>query len=244
MSSSAWNRWLGVGIASLLAALTVALTATGRLQLYINPGQAWFACGMAVLLLAGSIASFLLPLREEHEHDHGHEHGSPSRVGAAAAVAGGVVASIVAAAAVALPPATLSAEVAMDRDTGTPPLFAGADDVELGEVDTSDFGVGDWAAVFATATNPDRYLGAPITLTGFVTPGSDGSIDLSRLVITHCVIDAQPANLPIAGEEGSDLETGQWVEIAGQVGTDAAGSLVIDAATLTAIDEPEDPYEY
>lgn len=228
------SKYLGVGLASALSVLTIMLTVTGRLQLYINTSQAWFACGMAVLILLGSIAAIAIRPADHDDHDHG----SPSRAGAVAGVVGAAVASVVAIGALILPPATLSAELAMERDTGTPPLFAGADDVQLGVVDTSKFGVGDWSAVFATATNPERYAGQTVTLTGFMTDGS-----LSRLVITHCVVDAQTATLPLDGDV-SGLATGDWVEITGDVEVDSDGRLTIAATGITPIDEPEDPYEY
>ena len=229
-------KYLGVGLASALAVLTLMLTVTGRLQLYINTSQAWFACGMAVLILLGSVAA--VAIRPADEHDHDHDHGSASRAGAVAGVVGAGVATVVAVGALILPPATLSAELAMERDTGTPPLFAGADDVQLGVVDTSAFGVGDWSAVFATATNPERYAGETVTLTGFMTDGS-----LSRLVITHCVVDAQTATLPLDGDV-SGLETGDWVEVTGDVEIDDDGRLVVAATGVTKVDEPRDPYEY
>lgn len=253
---SAGTRWLGVGLAAIIAVVTIALTVTGRLQLYINPAQAWFACAMAVILLVGAAASFALPLGAEHDHghDHGDDHGhargharpwGPRRVLAAVATgSGAVIASAFAVASLVLPPATLSADIAMERDTGSAPLFAGADDVQLGVVDTSAFGVGDWSAVFATATNPERYEGESVALTGFVTPGDDGGIELSRLVITHCVIDAQPAALPVASGDAAGLETGQWIELRGDVTVGSGGGLVIEATSIEPIDEPEEPYEY
>ncbi|MGU7808506.1 hypothetical protein ACV2Y2_30135, partial [Escherichia coli] len=48
---------------------------TGRLALYVNPDSAWFAIGMAVVALVGSIATFALPLGAEADHGHDHEHG-------------------------------------------------------------------------------------------------------------------------------------------------------------------------
>jgi uncharacterized repeat protein (TIGR03943 family) len=229
------SKYLGVGLASALSVLTIMLTVTGRLQLYITTSQAWFACGMSVLILLGSVAAVAI---RPTDHDHDHDHGSSSRAGAVAGAVGAAVAAVVAIGALILPPATLSAELAMERDTGTPPLFAGADDVQLGVVDTSTFGVGDWSAVFATATSPERYAGQTVTLTGFMTNGS-----LSRLVITHCVVDAQTASLPLDGDV-SGLETGDWVEVTGDVEIDADGRLVVTATGITPIDEPEDPYEY
>jgi uncharacterized repeat protein (TIGR03943 family) len=267
--ASIWNRWLGVGLASCLAVVTLGLALTGRLALYINPSSNWFAIPMAILLLVGAALSFLLPLgaEEDHGHDHGdahdsgdaHDHGAhdhdahddhrhaPSgraAVGTAFAVGGGVLASGVMLSVLLLPPASLSAEIAQTRDVGSAPLFAGADVVNLAtHGDTAKFGVGDWASVFATATNPDAFEGDAVTLTGFVTPGGGGGFDLTRLVITHCVIDAQPASVPIAASVSAPA-TGKWVEISGTVRSTASGRLEIAATDVRDIAEPKDPYEY
>ena len=249
------TRWLGVGLAAVLAVVTLGLAFTGRLGLYSNPESSWFAVGMAVLVLVGAVLSFTLPLGAEadHGHDHGDDahddgpvHQQPHPAALTASVVGGVAASGVVLLTLVLPPASLSAELAMSRDVGAPPLFAGSDAVTLAATgDTASFGVGEWATVFATATNPDAFDGDAVTLTGFVTPGdgSESGFDLTRLVITHCVIDAQPASIPIAASD-SALETGQWVTITGTVASTADGRLSIDAVSVEPIDEPTDPYEY
>lgn len=247
------TRWLGVGLAAALAVVTISLAVTGRLGLYINPDSTWFAVSMAVLVLVGTVASFALPLGAEA--DHGHDHGDadaeepahahprhPMAVGAG--VVGGVAASGVVVLALVLPPASLSAELAMSRDVGATPLFGGADTIQLASTgDTASFGVGEWSTAFATATNPDAFDGDPVELTGFVTPAEDGGFDLTRLVITHCVIDAQPASVPVLAA-ASVPDTGQWVTITGTVRSSSDGRLAIDAASVQSIPEPEDPYEY
>ncbi len=43
--------------------------------------------------------------------------------------------------------------------------------------DTASFGVGDWASVFATATNPEAFDGDTVTLTGFVDAGGGAATD-------------------------------------------------------------------
>jgi uncharacterized repeat protein (TIGR03943 family) len=244
------GRWLGVGLAAVLAVVTLGLALTRRLGLYINPDSTWFAVGMAVLVLVGAALSFALPLgaEDDHGHDHGdaggHVHEHPTHPAAlAATVVGGVAASGVVLLTLVLPPASLSAELAMSRDVGAPPLFAGSDAVTLASTgDTASFGIGEWATVFATATNPDAFDGDTVTLTGFVTPGEGSGFDLTRLVITHCVIDAQPASIPVAASDG--VETGQWVTITGTISSTPDGRLEIDASSVEAIDEPADPYEY
>lgn len=250
------TRWLGVGLASVIAVVTLGLGVTGRLTLYISPESIWFACAAAVVTLAGAIWSCTLPIGAEG--DHGHDHGAAAdaesdetpavsrrrTLATVGAVTGGVVATGVVAAALVLPPASLSVELAMSRAGESTALFAGADTVSLGVADTTTFGIGDWASVFATATNTAAYDGADVTLTGFVTPGSgaDG-VNLTRLVITHCVIDAQTATLPVEVDPG-EYKTGQWVEITGTVRADADGALHIEPTDVVAIDEPGDPYEY
>ncbi|PRB18567.1 TIGR03943 family putative permease subunit [Microbacterium sp. MYb62] len=254
------TRWLGVGLAAVISVVTLGLGLTGRLNLYISPESVWFACAAAVVTLAGAIWSCTLPLGEEG--DHGHDHGpvaetvddadagtarasSRRTFAGVGAVAGGVIASGVVVAGLVLPPASLSVELAMSRAGEQSALFAGADTVALGVADTSTFGVGDWASVFAAATNTAAYDGAAVKLTGFVTPdgSDDDAVNLTRLVITHCVIDAQTALLPVAVDAG-EYATGQWVEITGTVRADADGKLRIEPSDVVAIDEPGDPYEY
>lgn len=265
---SGWGpRLLGVGLAAALSAVTIGLWLTGQLGLYINPDSAWFAVTMAVIALVGCAVSFALPRGAEadhghdhgggHDHDHGEDHDhedhdhahAPLGIWATAAtVTGGVLATAVVAAIVLTPPATLSAQLAMERDTGTPPLFQGADNIALAATgDTASFGVGEWASVFATATNPESFDGSQVTLTGFVTPGDDG-FSLTRLVITHCVIDAQPASVRVAsgdagGDAGAAYDTGQWVTVTGTI-RDDDGRLAIHASSVEQIAEPKDPYEY
>ena len=259
MRDTVWFRMLGVGAVASIAALTIALAVTGRLGLYINPESSWFAVSMAVLALVGSVLSFLLPLgaAEDHGHDHGdapaadaahdhdhHDHAprtSRQLVGTAATVAGGVLALGVATTMLVVPPATLSAELAASRNTGAPPLFQGSDTVALAITgDTASFGIGDWASVFATATDPEVFDGTEISLTGFVAPGK-GGFDLTRLIITHCVIDAQPASLPVAADDIPD--DGQWVTVTGTI-RDVNGQLQVAAASVKPIAEPKDPYEF
>lgn len=251
------TRIFGVGLAAGLAAVTLVLGFTGQLGLYINPQSSWFAMSMAALALVGTIVSCVLPLGAEADHghdhgaghDHGHDHehsdaGKHSLGGShVAGWVGGILAAGVVAAIVLVPPATLSAQIAMQRDTGAPPLFQGADSIALASSgDTAKFGVGDWASVFATSTNPESFEGEKVTLTGFATPASAGKgFQLTRLVITHCVIDAQPASVPIAGSDTPG--TGTWVSVTGTI-RDVDGALHIQPTSVTTIAQPKDPYEF
>lgn len=182
---------------------------------------------------------------DDHDHDHAHAPARPLTV--AATVTGGVLASGVVLATLVLPPASLSAELAMARDLGVAPLFGGDDVVTLATTgDLSAFGIGEWANLFQNTPDPRAFDGTPVTLTGFVAPGADAdTARLSRLVVTHCVIDAQPAGVPVTLTDwAADYSTGTWVEVNGTVREQSDGTLVIEPTEVTQIDEPAEPYEY
>lgn len=234
----------------MISVVTLVLAVTGRLTLYISPGSVCFAAAAAVVTLVLAIWSCTLPLGAEGDHDHtasASGSGAAARrrrmLQTAAAVTGGVIASAVVVAGLLLPPASLSPQIALARAGEAPVLFSGADDISLGVADTASFGVGDWAIAFANSTRPERYDGAPVTLTGFVTPAENGDLNLTRMVISHCVIDAQPASVAVAGVD-QQYATGQWIEVTGTVRASASGVLRIEPAEVTKIAEPKDPYEY
>ncbi|MDR2321383.1 MAG: TIGR03943 family protein [Microbacterium sp.] len=255
------TRWLGAGLAAALAVATLALAFTGRLTLYISPETVWFAVAAAIVTLIGAVWSCMLPLgaEQDHGHDHGpadhgddhdHVHASSGRrtLGAVVGATGGVIATGVVAGALLLPPASLSVDMAMQRAPVGSVLFAGADNIALGaNTDTSTFGVGGWASVFATGSRPEKYDGSTVTLTGFLTPNGSAKdqAHLTRMVITHCVLDAQPASVPvqISGWQGQ-YAVGDWVQVKGTVRASADGKLSIVPASVSKISEPKDPYEH
>lgn len=186
------------------------------------------------------------PTGHDHHLDAPRElHPVRRALGLTGAVVGGLAASAVVALMLVLPPASLSAEAAAQRDIGSPPLFGGDDVVVLAASgDTADFGVGEWAAVFATTGDPAAFDGQEVSLTGFLAAGDGGAPKLSRLVVTHCVIDAQPASLALAPAADLPASDGQWITVDGVIREQEDGALRIEPTTVTAIDEPADPYEY
>jgi uncharacterized repeat protein (TIGR03943 family) len=250
-----WERWLGAGIAGALAVLTLVLALTGQLDLYINPANAWFAVTMSVIAILVVAASFGIRRGAERDHDHDHDasHEGPDgehprrRTPGVVTMTGGVLATLVTLAALVVHPTVLSVDLAIARTSTAPTLFGGEEIVMLAQSgDTAHFGVPDWSTVFATATAPEQFVGDAVDLTGFIAPNPDDpdAFLLTRLVITHCVIDAQPATLPIveAGWAGVH-EVGQWVKVEGTVASER-DHLVIHPTAVTPVDVPEDPYEY
>lgn len=261
------TRWLGVGLATALAVVTIGLWATGQIGLYINPDAAWWAVSMAIVCVVGAVWSCAVPISHEHEHEHEHDDEVPagpstssgterpgeelevrrSPVALIATGVGAVLASGLVGLAVVLPPASLSAELALARSSGAPPVLSTSATLALATSDdTSTFGIAEWASLLSTTTDPARFVGEKATLTGFVGPDGDSKgFALTRLVIVHCVIDAQAANVPVAELAGGEnLAPGQWVEVEGEFVRDDGGALVLRPSSVTPIDEPGDPYEY
>ncbi len=262
------TRWLGVGLATALAVVTIGLWATGQIGLYINPDAAWWAVLMAIVCVVGAVWSCTVPISRDGEHEHEHDNevpvvsstsSGPEGLGAGvesvrrkpvaliATGVGAVLASGLVVLAVVLPPASLSAELALARSSGAPPVLSTSATLALATSDdTSTFGIAEWASLLSTTTDPARFVGEKATLTGFVGPdGNSKGFALTRLVIVHCVIDAQAANVPVAELAGGEnLSPGQWVQVEGEFVRDDGGALVLQPSSVTPIDEPGDPYEY
>lgn len=200
-----------------------------------------------------------------HDDETAYEHGSDAaravrrRAPGAARVTRGVLGGIAAAATVGvtvamlvLPPTTLSARTAQQRSVDTPTLSnaTGTQDVALlgsEGVDTSEYGVKDWAALIRQTTDTTALVGKPVELSGFVVPGSDGSFTLTRFVISCCAVDAQPVGLGVV-VDGPVPDADQWVRVTGKLAANpdqsADARIVIRAADVRDIDQPTDPYEY
>jgi uncharacterized repeat protein (TIGR03943 family) len=193
-----------------------------------------------------------------HGDDAGHEHGGRSGGVARGTriVLGGVAALVtvgVTTAMLVLPPTTLSARTAQQRsvDSATLSDATGSRSAVslLGStsVDTSEYGVKDWAALIRQTTDTSALVGKEVRLSGFVVPGDGGSFTLTRFVISCCAVDAQPVGLGVV-TDGTVPDEDQWVTVTGKLAANpdqsAGARLVVKAGTVEDIAQPEDPYEY
>jgi uncharacterized repeat protein (TIGR03943 family) len=272
--------YLGLGSVLAAALCTLWLALVGHLDLYINPRYSVFTVVLAAVGVPASIAGLVATARgyghthgdeaDEHpadEHDadadadaHAHEPGRGRRRavrlalgGAAAVVTIGVTVAMLV-----LPPTTLSARTAQQRsvDSATLSNATGSESAVqlLGSegVDTSKYGVKDWAALIRQTTDTTALVGKQVELSGFVVPGDDGSFTLTRFVISCCAVDAQPVGLGVVTGDGDGTgavpDEGQWVTVRGALAANpdqsADARIVVKAAKVTDIAQPEDPYEF
>jgi uncharacterized repeat protein (TIGR03943 family) len=89
--------------------------------------------------------------------------------------------------------------------------------------------------------------GHPVTLTGFVTPKTEGGWYLTRFVITCCAADSRTYLVEVLGT-GDTPVTNSWQQVTGTYAPaehDLPGGPTarIAATSVNPIDQPQDPYE-
>lgn len=234
----------------LVAAIVAAtgwMAVTNQLVLYIHPRYIVFTIVMAVVALGLAVASAIVRPRDDDEQPQ-----RPGALGIAAlAVAGLFVIGIVV-----LPPATLSAETASQRDILGSTV---ANDVQpLDEAqDASDatfasFTVRDWASLLRQTEDLGFYAGKPVDVVGFVVadPAAPNDVFLvSRFMVTCCAVDAQPTGVPVYSPGWQErLAVDDWVRVTGEFTANPSPaseqSIAIDPASLEVVEQPSEPYLY
>ncbi|NUP30650.1 MAG: TIGR03943 family protein [Streptomycetaceae bacterium] len=241
------------------AGLRPALIAAGAILLLV---------GLIGVVRDGILRKHEQAAGEEHEHDGhgheghaehaGHEHGGDGEHAASAGShghdhsQGPRVAWLLCLPVIALfliaPPAlgsytaersdnVVAKPAAKTVDAGFPALPPG---------DPLDMTVGDFSvrAVWDTA---DTLKDRNVRLTGFVTPGPNGTWYVTRLVISCCAADATARKVEIHGLAAPPTDA--WVQVTGtwlkSAGPPASESTIpaLTAAKLDRIPTPKEPYE-
>lgn len=225
--------------ASLLLATTfvVYLGLTGQLTLYIHPRYVIFTVVMAAiglfLLLVNSVS-------EPHHHDP-HPHSRMTIVALAFLLTTGIL----------LPARTLTSQTVSQRITDSSTTFRTSDqqsNSSLFSGSSRNLGLGDWARLLATNSDPAFYVNRTASFSGFVYDADlgDNTVWLARFVVTCCAVDAQPVGVPVQIENWrSELGEDEWVEVEGRFGvtqTVSGQQLVLIPDSVEKIEQPLNPY--
>lgn len=244
------------GVLTLAAvAVTLALVFTGRLALYIHPRYLVFTTAMAVLagvvMIIAASPGARTAQAEPSAHDHAdgdpHPENQRSARGRILSIGTAVISGTLLLPLVVFPPASLSVERSIATgDAGGP--ARGAPGGEAPE-NVADFTFADWSSALRAGASAADLTGASPTLVGFVTedPDDPDIMVLTRYTITCCVVDAQPATVPVyLPDWSSQFEAGDWVEVSGYFANNP--SVLSDASTAfiptetAPTSEPKVPY--
>lgn len=253
-----YRRRQGTVLLSVLIVTTLWLAVTGQLILYVHPQHAAFAVVMALVGLVFVVASFVRSA--EAHHADGHDHSDPDdrpvtgwqQVFSVVSVA---VTLVMAVALVVVPPTTLTAATANQREINSTGLGDVADGVDLAERSAgtfANFTVRDWAALLRQTTDIGFYAEMEADVTGFITAdGKDpeNSFYVSRFVVTHCAVDAQPVGVQVyLPDWQGTFQQDQWVEVSGAFATNPSRSsdqpIALIPADITQTEQPGEPYLY
>ncbi|MEY2849150.1 MAG: hypothetical protein RI885_1817 [Actinomycetota bacterium] len=206
----------------------------------------------------------------DHDHDdhgasrpalavdgHAHDHPptpAPSRMGRTVAVTGSVLTLAIAGSLIVLPPATLSAATADQRDINSTALSAEttsvADATGSSDAAFATFTVLDWASLLRQTSDTAFYKGKPVDVVGFISADPDDPENVfyvSRFIVTCCAVDAQPVGLPVYlpdWQNGFALD--DWVEVSGEFTPNPTGAgsqaVVLVPDDIAVVDQPAEPY--
>ena len=210
---------------------------------------------MAVIALAFVVARVIVTGRAaDHDHDHDDEDDADERPAQRAlSIAALTLSVVLAIGALLLPPATLSAATASQRDitaTQVDTTAASIDD-DADSATYARYTVLEWSSLLAQTSDPGFYAGKPADLIGFITPDPDAAdvFYVSRFSITCCAVDAQPIGVPVyLPDWQSRFDADDWVQVTGGFeanrSTTSSAVIALDPVEVTGVEEPSDPYLY
>lgn len=231
---------------------------TGKIALLLHPDYMWLANTAAVFLLflgAVMMKQLILPQRQTPDQ----------ALAASTAASGGLthftifprnfgsaLLLFVAIVGLQFTPRPFASDVALNRGvTETLSMTRSQPQAFRASVRPEDRTLIEWVRTLNVYPEPDAYAGQSVNIDGFVIhPPNlpDSYLMLSRFVITCCAADVYPVGLPVKlTESQSAYPVDQWFRVEGSMITetlDGKRQLVIQANTLTAIEEPDNPYNY
>lgn len=245
-----------------IAGLVVKLLLTGQMVKYMSPsldGLTIVAAGVTLVMAVIELSlawsrppTIPAPAEPAHEADHGHDHDHDHRHGGAGEQAltllllGGTLAVGLLFTPRALTPAALGGEdlasyLLAFGSPASPHAAAGALSPEQPIEEMP-------GLIAHIRLAGEASIGQTVRVTGLVAPThglQPGEFTIMRYSVVHCVADARPFGLLIAEPPTAVRPMAQWVRVEGRLGVrDRQGSrlLTIEATSVTAIDEPNNPY--
>jgi uncharacterized repeat protein (TIGR03943 family) len=138
-----------------------------------------------------------------------------------------------------VPLGTLSSFAANRRTDFTSARFSVGAPLKPGEPLTFQGLVGAGATDEGRAALAQRQ-GEVVRLVGLTMSPRDDGFELTRFVVSCCVVDASVVQVPVRGAPGA--EEGAWVQVDGRLSIDAEGKPTIQADSVAPVEQPDPPY--
>ena len=248
-----WRDILDVLALGTWSAMLLRYWLGGKLLLLLHPDYAWLS-NVAALVLLGLAASQMVRVLKSRRYavsdqgaDLGHVTLLPPSISSALMLCVAVFGLIYTPQAFASETATargISDSLTLTRSQPQQFVRAAA---------PADRTVIDWIRLINVYPEPDEYAGEAVALKGFVMHPEEWPDDylmVSRFVLTCCAADAYPVGLPVRlakGESRSDYPVDSWLEVKGEMATEELAGrrqIAIVPQAVTAVAEPENPYQY
>jgi uncharacterized repeat protein (TIGR03943 family) len=243
------QRWRGVVIIGIMAAIVLWLAVTGQLALYIHPRYNVFAVTMSIIAVILAVAS--LVGRRDHDDEDAPPPRRPQR---ALGLTAAALAGLFTLGMVFVPPASLSTATAEQRELNA---TAGVDDESLAAASEADeasiarFTVREWAGILRQTSDLSFFTDKPVTdLVGFTIADAedpDNVFYVSRFVVTCCAVDAQPLGVPVhLPDWAASFEPDSWVSVSGEFGSNPSSQslqpVVVIPDEVQTVEQPREPY--
>ncbi|NJK72321.1 MAG: TIGR03943 family protein [Synechococcaceae cyanobacterium SM2_3_60] len=230
----------------LIGVLLLKYWQQGKLALLIHPMYVPLVVVCGVVLIAFASVRLL-----KHRHFRPGEH---TGLLFPPALAWGLLAVLLLLGTL-LPPRPLSSAMALQR--GASELLPRQPQQQFRlTFNPADRSLADWVRTLSVYPDPDRYVGQPADISGFVIKPDwdtgDPALDtelflLGQFVISCCAADAYPITLPIQWPTATEILPDSWQAITGTMAIrtiQGLEQLVLIAETVTEIPVPKSPYVF
>lgn len=192
----------------------------GKLTQYIHPSTVY------LVVVAAGILLILAVVRSANAHTHATNYQILSLI-------------LVAMLMVVVRNVPLSVSLAKDRNVGGTAAISSRSTIRINQ-STASFSLLDWVSVWNQSPDHSHYLGEPVNAQGFIlTQG--GQKYVYRMLITCCIVDAQPVSIALTG--APTPKEGTWVDVIGKM-DQQSGLPLIKVTAINQVSVPTDTYLY
>ncbi len=234
------NREAQAAVLFLVGGAMARAGSTNVFLRYVKPGARPLLLGAGVILMITALVTVWYEWRgRASRHDgHGHGHHEPRISWLLVLPLLGLI--------LVVPPALGSYSAGRTGTALQPPaigfpILPAGDPLRLGVVDYAQRAVYDHGHSLGTRQ---------VELTGFITPGPDGSVYLTRMVLNCCAADALPVKVALSGKIPPIVQPDSWLDVVGTYTSRQAKDPVnhgaipyITVSQAKPVKTPSDPYD-